>query len=144
MVHLTIVVATVAGIALVAGVGHASPTVTKPSEAAAVPAPAPAMHPYVGRLQLGQQKEPFSIEELESDAFTTFMERSVANSLGPERQIGARVLNAVANQRFAYSFGAFVRTPNGRTAVFNNNVDLVARLTGLPWDHGRSGLSRGS
>lgn len=49
--------------------------------------------PFIGRVQAGHFKEPFSLEELTSSNHITFMERSVANAFAPSRSTGLMIGN---------------------------------------------------
>lgn len=48
-------------------------------------------------IQAGNFKEPFSLEQLTSSRFITFMERSLADVFAPERNIGAALYYAGSN-----------------------------------------------
>jgi len=47
--------------------------------------------PYVGRLKIGHTTEPFGMEELTYNKFTTFMERPLTSALVPGYNTGAMV-----------------------------------------------------
>jgi phosphate-selective porin OprO/OprP len=56
-------------------------------------------------LTVGHFKEPFSLEELTSDNYITFMERSLVNALVPSRRIGA--MGDVHDENWTFAAGAF-------------------------------------
>jgi len=97
--------------------------------------------PYVGRLRVGHFKEPFSLEELPSNNFITFMERSLPTlAFAPERNLGFQLHNSFLAERITAAFGAFldVGALDTRTSFENavenaSGYDLTTRVTGLPW-----------
>ena len=92
--------------------------------------------PYIGTLQVGHQKEPFGLEVLTSDDFTTFMERSalVLGSFVSERNTGFRQQNAYLANRLTIMSGVFRETDNGgRSSLDGKYYAGTIRLTGLPW-----------
>jgi len=99
--------------------------------------------PGVGTLQFGHQKEPFGLEMLTSDDFTTFMERS-SLTLGDylsERNTGIRQQNSYANERLTLMSGIFRDTDNGGRQSQDGRYAGTVRVTGLPWrDEGKHGI----
>ena len=96
--------------------------------------------PYVGTLQIGHFKEPMSIEELTSDNFTTFMERSLPNSLVPGRNLGVQLSNAYLGdpgmERLTYALGVFKGTdnwPSLNDGDEDQGYAFTGRVTGLPY-----------
>jgi len=92
--------------------------------------------PYIGRVRVGRQKEPLSLEELTSDRWTTFMERSLADCLTPGRNIGAVASNSELDGRMTWALGGFEQTAasgSGFTISHYPDVNMTARVTGLPW-----------
>lgn len=92
--------------------------------------------PVVGELLVGQMKEPFSLEELISGNYVTFMERSLPTAaFAPGRQTGIRASNAILDKRMTLAIGAFYGdTDDDEDSNFDDvtNADLTMRLTGLP------------
>ena len=96
--------------------------------------------PYVGTLTVGHFKEPFSLEELTSDNFTTFMERGQPNGLSPARNLGIQLSNAYLGEpkkeRLTYAVGVFKNTdnwPSANDADEDQGASVTGRLTALPW-----------
>ena len=52
----------------------------------------------VGSVRVGQTKEPFSLEELTSTKYITFLERSLNNVFAPERNVGVLAFNQIGKR----------------------------------------------
>ncbi|MGH8626236.1 MAG: OprO/OprP family phosphate-selective porin [Gammaproteobacteria bacterium] len=86
-------------------------------------------------IQVGNFKEPFSLEQLTSSRFITFMERSLADDFVPERNLGAMV--QYLGSFWTASGGVFgegignddeeIRTSNG-----GEGVGVTGRITAAP------------
>ena len=56
--------------------------------------------PCVGSLQLGQMYEPFSLEQLTSDNYISFLERALPiEAFSPARNVGGMILNTLFEER---------------------------------------------
>jgi phosphate-selective porin OprO/OprP len=102
--------------------------------------------PYAGQLKVGRFKEPFSLEEITSDDWTTFLERALPNVFAPSRTTGAQLMNNHFDGRMTWAAGVFREGGD-----FGNNSDdggyaVTARVTGLPWykDDGRKLIHLGA
>ena len=93
--------------------------------------------PYVGHVRVGQFKEPFSIEELTSSNYTTFMERSLVNTFAPGRQVGMMVYDTLLDKRMTWAAGFFRQTDDYGDGTGGRDYDVTARLTGLPIYEGK-------
>ncbi len=92
--------------------------------------------PYVGTIRAGHFKEPFGLEELTSDSWITFMERSLpTNAFVPDRNTGLQLMNVCQNQRMTWAAGVFHKTDNFGVGA-GQNVAFTGRVTGLPWVKG--------
>lgn len=90
--------------------------------------------PFLQRIQVGQFKEPFSLERLTSSNNVTFMERSLQSGLEPRRNPGIGAYMHFLDKRMTAAMGAF-RIANGLGEAFSGGspYSLAARVTGLPW-----------
>ncbi len=87
--------------------------------------------PVFGAIRIGHFKEPFSLEEVTSSRFITFMERGLPNVFAPSRNAGVMLHDSYFEDRLNYGFGLFHTTDdtiNGRT-----DPSLTGRLAGRPW-----------
>jgi phosphate-selective porin OprO/OprP len=109
--------------------------------------------PVLRHFRIGNIKEPFSLEELTSSRFITFMEVSMPTyALTPGRDIGLRTDHTAKGGRMTWAAGLFLNT--GSLSTVGDTKDeisqaagwnLTARVTGLPWyeDEGRRLLHLG-
>jgi len=65
--------------------------------------------PAIGNVRVGHFKEGFGLEQMTSDNYTTFMERSIIDegTLVPGRNNGIQAFNWTENQRATWSIGVF-------------------------------------
>lgn len=94
--------------------------------------------PIVDHIRVGHMKEPFSLEELTSSKYITFMERSLPNVFAPGRNVGLMVFgNALEDDRLWWGAGVFRDTDDLGDDLGGGEYNLTARLTGLPyWEEG--------
>ncbi|HKQ36991.1 MAG TPA: porin [Verrucomicrobiae bacterium] len=98
--------------------------------------------PFVGLVQVGQMYEPFSLEQLTSDNYLTFMERAAPiEAFSPARNVGLLTMNTFFDERLTYAFGGFADDePDDADAVpIESNARFTGRVTGLPWYDEASG-----
>lgn len=90
--------------------------------------------PVVQYVRVGHFKEPFSLEALTPDTYTTFQERATMNAFNqPDRNTGVAVMPTFFDQRMTFAAGGFRATDNfGNGFGSNSPYDVAARLTGLP------------
>jgi len=92
--------------------------------------------PWLGRVQVGHFKEPFSLEELTSNRFITFMERSSFISVFvPSRNVGVAAYQVSENERMTLAFGGFREIDEKPPYVADDDggYAFTARATYLPW-----------
>ena len=98
--------------------------------------------PVLKHLVFGHFKQPFSLEQLSSLNYLTFMERALPNEpFAPGRDIGIMTGNLIQTQgRMTWRLGAFVNTGSLQTQgdardqiEHANGYDLSLRVTGLPF-----------
>lgn len=89
--------------------------------------------PYLGQIKAGHFKEPFSINELTSDNYITFLERALPNVFVPSRNTGIQAANTLFNNRATWALGLFRDTNRQGRSVEDGNFIVTSRVTGLPW-----------
>jgi phosphate-selective porin OprO/OprP len=89
--------------------------------------------PVAGTVRVGHFKEPFSLEELGSDNFSTFVERGLPNIFAPSRQTGLGMNNAFFDQRVTVGLSVFNLTDSVSGNSTGDNFQFAGRVTGLPF-----------
>ncbi len=89
--------------------------------------------PVLGGIRAGHFKEPFSLEQLASDNYTTFVERSSGDVFAPARNTGVGVGRAFADQRMTWAAGIFRDADNFGNRKGEGEYAVVGRVTGLPY-----------
>jgi phosphate-selective porin OprO/OprP len=85
------------------------------------------------QLKLGQFKVPFSMEELTSNNWIDFIERSLANRLAPSRDIGVMIHGNLYDQLFSYQLGVFNGYKLNQTNDPDAGKDVAFRLAVAPF-----------
>lgn len=86
-----------------------------------------------GKLRMGQFKEPFSLEELTSSNYMTFVERALPNAFAPSRNVGFMLHDVALDSRMTWAAGLFRDTDDTGFDMDDGGYNLTGRLTGLPW-----------
>lgn len=89
------------------------------------------------QLRVGRFREPVGLEELQSDSWAFFAERSVVSQFLPNRDIGAMLAGDVFGGKLSYAIGAFNGTSDGASnsnnSDTNDDKDVAARIFTTPW-----------
>jgi len=86
--------------------------------------------PLVGNVRVGNQKVPFSLEELTSSKYLTFMERSLPNAFAPGRQNGIQFHDSAMEGNLFWAFGLFHETDGYGDGAAGKN--FAVRVAGTP------------
>jgi phosphate-selective porin OprO and OprP len=81
------------------------------------------------QLRLGKFKVPVGHEQLQSDSWTFFNERSIATNLVPNRDLGIQIAGDIAENRVNYTLGVFNGLGDGGSTT-NTDVDEEKSLAG--------------
>jgi phosphate-selective porin OprO and OprP len=93
--------------------------------------------PLLQNIQIGHYKEPYSLDELTSDNYITFMERSTPNDvMAPKRHIGVMAFGKTESELATYAIGYFAEKNGTDGDLVQNDVMGGAgtmRATWLPY-----------
>ncbi len=84
-------------------------------------------------FKVGHFKEPFSLEELTSSKYITFMERGLPNSFAPGRNSGLMVYGNALENRMTWAGGLFKNTDGFGVNKEDGGFAGTARITGTPY-----------
>lgn len=87
---------------------------------------------FLGKLRVGQQKEPMGLESLTSSKYITFAERSFTSALAPGRNTGILSSHAFAEDLGTVAFGYFKDVNGYGNGQEDDQGSLTARATYLP------------
>jgi phosphate-selective porin OprO/OprP len=90
--------------------------------------------PIVGNLRMGHFKEPFSLNELTSSKYITFLERALPNAFAPSRNAGFMIHNHAFDKRVTWAAGIFRDTDDddGGEGLQDGDYAFTTRVTWLP------------
>jgi len=98
-------------------------------------------------VQAGKFKSPVGLEQLQPDSYTSFNERSLANDLVPNRDLGIALKGDLFNGTASYTLGLFNGAPdyNGTTTnqSFQDDKAFAGRVFFQPWKNSDLGGLRG-
>ena len=90
--------------------------------------------PLIQNVMVGHFKEPFSLDELTSSKYGSFIERSISTVFAPSRNTGIQFNNREWNERATWSIGFFRDTDDFGDHSENGSYSVTGRLTGIPWE----------
>jgi phosphate-selective porin OprO/OprP len=85
------------------------------------------------QLMFGQFKVPYSMEELHSDNWIDFVERSLANKIAPSRDVGAMIHGGLADELLYYQAGIFNGYKLNQVVDVDGGKDGSLRLVLAPF-----------
>jgi len=86
-----------------------------------------------GDVKIGHFKEPFSLEELTSSKYITFLERALPNAFAPSRNNGIMLHRVRSDERMTAAIGLFRDTGSyGGNSGDDGGYNVTGRITALP------------
>lgn len=88
------------------------------------------------QLRVGKFKVPVGHEQLQSDSWTFFNERSIVTNLVPNRDLGIQLVGDVLENRLNYAVGVFNGVGDGGSSNntdFDEDKDVAGRLFFVPF-----------
>ena len=99
-------------------------------------------------IQAGRFKTPVGLEQLQSDPVAFFNERSIANNLAPNRDVGVQLHGSVLEKRLGYQLAVTNGVINGgNSPADNSNIEgdftYSARLFATPFANDKDSAFKG-
>ncbi|HEY0947192.1 MAG TPA: porin [Opitutaceae bacterium] len=88
------------------------------------------------QLKFGKFKSPVGLEQLQSDSWAFFAERSLVTNLVPNRDVGVTAGGEVLGEAVNYTLGVFNGVPDGASSSnsdFDDDKEFVARVFATPF-----------
>lgn len=88
------------------------------------------------QFKIGKFKSPIGLEQLQSDAWTFFNERSIVTNLVPNRDLGIQAQGDLLGNRLSYQAGIFNGVGDGGSSNntdFDEEKDFVGRVFATPF-----------
>ncbi|MFC1651117.1 OprO/OprP family phosphate-selective porin [Candidatus Latescibacterota bacterium] len=83
-------------------------------------------------VKAGHMKEPFSLENMTSSKYLTFMERALPELFSPKWNSGLQLSSSAYNNRLAWAAGVFGNTASDGYSNTESGYNFSARVSGLP------------
>lgn len=98
------------------------------------------------QLKFGRFKSPVGMEQLQSDAWGFFTERSIANNLVPVRDVGIQASGDLFDSHLNYAVGVFGGVADGAStnnSDFDEEKDVVGRIITSPFRNDAGSILQG-
>ena len=87
----------------------------------------------IDKVLVGHMKESFSIDELTSSKYITFMERSLAGAFSPGRNTGFAIHDTVLDKRILWQLGTFKDSNDSGYGFDDDGMwNVTGRIAGVP------------
>jgi phosphate-selective porin OprO/OprP len=96
----------------------------------------------IGSIRAGHFKAGFSLEELTSSKYITFMERALSMTFVPSRETGFAIIGAAGEKKREFAtwhFGLYTDADDyGNAVAYDDSYIFAGRITYLPWVDGKN------
>lgn len=96
------------------------------------------------QVRVGRFREPVGLEQLQSDSWAFFAERSIVSQLVPNRDVGVQVGGDLLDKKLSYAVGVFDGVAdaanNSNNTDTNNDKDVAARVFATPFKDSKNAL----
>jgi phosphate-selective porin OprO/OprP len=96
------------------------------------------------QVRVGRFREPVGLEQLQSDSWAFFAERSIVSQFVPNRDVGVQLGGDLLDKKLSYAIGVFDGVPdaanNSNNTDTNNDKDVAARVFATPFKGAKNAL----